>query len=363
MNDGTGKRVTISDVAKMAGVSKATVSRYLNGRFNLMSEETRHRIETVIAFSHYRPSATARSLKTQRSNLVGVIIADISSPFSASLIKGADSVFSGEGYVPVFVDTNDSLEREEASVRSLLSHQVDGLLVNTASTHNPQLIDLANSGFPVVLCDREVRDFNFDIVTADYKKPIFELFEHLISQGYGRIGICTQEFETNSVRTDRVDAFKEASRRCLGVTDPERNVLVVRVSDAESVRSALGRFVEETPAGTVPAVIGVNSVTLTSAYHALWKMGLSMPDEVGLCGPDDWDWSRHVAWDWPEVMGVGITTFKTKPTQLGAQAAWLLLRRIHNPDASKERVLLPAELTVRRSTMLSSRGDGPTSDE
>ncbi len=346
------KRVTINDIANMAGVSKATVSRYLNGKYNLMSAETRQRIETVIAFSHYRPSATARSLKTQRSNLVGVVIADIASPFSAALVKGADSVFGGEGYIPVFVDTDDSPDREEASIRSLLAHQVDGLLVNTAAMHNPYLIDLANSGFPVVLCDREIRDFNFDIVTADYKKPIHDLFDHLTGQGYGHIGICTQEYRRNSVRTDRVDAFLDASRR-LGVKRPEENVLVVKINDAKSVSGAIRRFIDRTPKGTVPAIIGVNTVTLMSSYYALWKMGLSIPGEVGLCGPDDWDWSRHAAWDWPEVIGGGITTFKTKPTQLGAQAAWMLIRRINNPNASKQRVLIPAELTTRASTMLS----------
>lgn len=353
MSDTTGKRVTINDIAKMAGVSKATVSRYLNGKYNLMSAETRQRIEAVIAFSHYRPSATARSLKTQRSNLVGVVVGDIASPFSAALIRGADSVFAGEGYIPVFIETDDSPEREEASIRSLLAHQVDGLLVNTASMDNPFLIDLANSGFPVVLFDREVSDFNFNIVTSDYRKPIYELFDHLIEQGYGHIGFCTQDYGKNSVRKDRVEAFLDASRTKLGVDDPEKNVMVVQVNDMESICGALRRFVDRTPAGKVPAVMGVNSVTLTCTYYALWKMGLSIPNEIGLCGPDDWDWSRHMAWDWPEIVGGGITTYKTKPTLIGAQAAWLLIRLINSPNSPKERILVSTELMPRGSTMLS----------
>lgn len=345
-------RVTINDIATMSGVSKTTVSRYLNGRFDLMGADTRKRIEAAIRFSNYQPSAAARSLKTQHSHLVGVVVTDISSPFFAALIKGAGTTLTGLGYVPVFVDTDDSLEREQASIRSLLAHQVDGLLVNTASMRNPQLIDIANAGTPVVLVDRDVSDFNFDLVTSDYTTPVTELLEHLREQGYGRVALCTQPWRENSVRLERVRAFCQGSTAIFGTADPERDVLEVGTGGAAEVASALAGFLSSTPRGVRPAVIGINSVTLTSIYNAVRGMGLSMPCDVGVCGPDDWEWSLRMDWDWPDLLGDGITTYKTRPTEIGSKAASLLVRRIEGDTSEKQRVLVPTELMVRGSTRL-----------
>lgn len=350
--DARRQRVTINDIATMSGVSKTTVSRYLNGRFDLMGADTRKRIETAIKFSNYQPSAAARSLKTQHSRLVGVIVTDVSSPFFAALIKGAGSALTSRGYVPVFVDTDDSPEREQESIRSLLSHQVDGLLVNTASMRNPGLIAIANGGTPVVLIDRDVSDFAFDLVTSDYATPVNELLEHLHEQGYGRVALCTQPWESNSVRTERVRAFCQGSSRLFGTAEPERDVLVVGAGGAQDVASALAGFVSSTPAGVTPAVIGINSVTLTSIVNAVRGMGLSMPDDIGVCGPDDWEWSLRMDWDWPDLLADGITTYKTRPTEIGSKAAELLVRRIEGDTSDKQRVLVPTELMVRASTRL-----------
>ena len=346
------ERVTINDIATMSGVSKTTVSRYLNGRFELMGADTRRRIEAAIKFSNYQPSAAARSLKTQHSHLVGVIVTDIASPFFAALIKGAGTVLTSRGYVPVFVDTDDSPERERESIRSLLSHQVDGLLVNTATMKNPELIDIANAGTPVVLIDRDVSDFSFDLVTSDYTTPVTELLEHLREQGYGRAALCTQPWRNNSVRTERVRAFCQGSTRLFGTADPERDVLTVGAGGAQDVAEAVAGFVSATPEGVAPAVIGINSVTLTSIVNAVRGMGLSMPGDIGVCGPDDWEWSLRMDWDWPDLLGDGITTYKTRPTEIGSTAAELLVRRIEGDTSDKQRVLVPTELMVRGSTRL-----------
>lgn len=121
MPDSLPKRTTILDIARAAGVSKTTVSRYLNGKYEYMSSQTRERIQTVISLSNYRPNNIARSLKNQRSMLIGVAIADIQNPFSASLIRGIGDILMPQDYVPVFMNSENSLSREQESIESLVA--------------------------------------------------------------------------------------------------------------------------------------------------------------------------------------------------------------------------------------------------
>ncbi len=351
MNKTTGK-VTIDDIATLSGVSKTTVSRYLNGKYNMMSAETRHRIETAVRLSNYQPSAVARSLKTQKSYLIGAVVSDITSPFSSALISGIGDCLYGYGYIPVFTNSGDSPDREQHFIHSLLSHQVDGLVVNTAKVNNPYLINLANSGVPIVLVDRCIDNYNFDIVTGDYKTPIRNLLVHLRQEGYGRAVLFSQEYQENSVRMQRVEGFYEADREVFGRARPADDLCQLAIGDTDRVCLEVKRVLESTPRGNIPALIGNNSVTLMNLVYAISELGLSIPDQVGICGPDDWDWSRSMHWDWSEIIGDGITTYKVHPYQIGKLASELILRRIENPDGKKEKILVPTEMTIRHSTML-----------
>lgn len=168
----TQKKVTITDIAKAAGVSKTTISRYLNGRFDLMSPETRRRIESVIDVSGYQPSTIARSLKNKRSLLLGIVVSDQSSPFSTAVLLGVGDALRNTEYVPVFVNCDDDPAKERYQISFLLSRGVDGLIVNTTSYENPFLVNLEARGVPIVLCDRYIKGHTFDIVTTDHASTI-----------------------------------------------------------------------------------------------------------------------------------------------------------------------------------------------
>ena len=99
-----GNKPTISDIAAAAGVSKTTVSRYINGQEQLMSEKTRNRLKTVIELLDYHPSDIARSLKNKKTNMIGVVVSDISSPFSSAVIIGIGEVLEQNNYTPLFVN-------------------------------------------------------------------------------------------------------------------------------------------------------------------------------------------------------------------------------------------------------------------
>lgn len=161
------KRATIKDIAEQAGVSGTTVSRYLNGKFNYMSEETKKRIEIVIDELGYRPSNIARTLKSNKSKLVGAVIADIENPFSNKIIKGLTDKANELGYSLMISVSNNSVEKENESIARFLDNQVDGLIINTVGENEPTLKKIQKQ-IPLVLIDRDVTSFKADEEIAAY---------------------------------------------------------------------------------------------------------------------------------------------------------------------------------------------------
>lgn len=346
----TTRKVTISDIAAAAGISKTTVSRYLNGQYQLMSEETRRRIAAVIEMSQYRPSAAAQSLKNQRSRLIGVVISDISSPFSASLVRGIGDALNAAGYTLLFANCDDDPAREQAIFYSLMDRDVEGFIVNTTSYENPFLINMASRGVPIVLCDRFVRDYNFPIASGEYRTPVKQLVRHLREQGYARVGFFTQEYTRNSPRQIRRDAFVEAMAEEYGAPCPENDVYVVDLKEPESIRLQLEKLLALCAPGEVPAVIGVNSITTMHMLGAVQRLGLSMPGQIGVCGPDDWSWDKLM--NWTDLIAPGITSFSIDAYQVGLASGRLMLQRLVDGVPPAGITLPPSPLDIRASTLL-----------
>lgn len=344
------KNVTISDVARAAGVSKTTVSRYINGKYSLMSPDTRKRIETVIEMSGFRPNSIAQSLKSKQSYQIGVVVADISSPFSSTLIRGIGDVLGENGYVSLFADSKSSLELENKFVQALVSRRVDGLIVNTSDCNNPALIQLACQGFPVVLCDRYVNDYNFNFVGSEVRLPILEVLSHLREEGFARPAFLTQPFEKNSARFLRRDAYLEGMAVHYPNEDADSLCFVVDPSDRAFTIRCLERLLSGCACGEVPVVIAVNTVTTMHVIAAIHDMGLSIPEQIGVCGPDDWGMDQQI--DWPSIVSPGITTFTVHPYEIGCTVAQLLLDQIKDPDRPKQSIRTPSELVIRGSTRL-----------
>lgn len=350
---GTKKKVNINDIAVAAGVSKTTVSRYLNGRPDLMSEKTRERIKSIIELLDYQPSDIARNLKLKRTNLIGVIVADMSSPFSASLIVAMGEYFTDRGYVPLFADSGNSQKHEEDIVNMLLSKGVAGLLVNTYSYVNPNMISVACRGIPIVLCDRYIQNYRFNIVTVDNSHALHGLVAHLKAQGYTRLALFTQPPENNSSRSHRRDAFLSAVRSLYGY-DPSEDVYILKDRpDGDYAALQLSRFMGNLRPGDIPAVICTNSVTTVLAYKAIRNAGLRIPQDIGICGPDDWDWDTTMTWSM--LLEPAITTFSIPTKEMGRRSAALLLDLLQNPEQEPQELLLPSELRVRASTSRSPR--------
>ena len=206
------KRLTISEIARMAGVSTATVSRYLNGHFDKMSDETRTKVQQIISDTNYHINLQAQSLKNQTTHLIGMVVADIENIFSSILFKGSDKVFEQHGYQILLMNSDNSIKREHNQLQRLLDLQVDGIILQPISTDpkNYEFIRIADT--PIVIVDRKINQENWPEVSTDnygYSKVLSEL---IIRMGYKRIITISEPLSDNEVRMDRYQAVQDAAK-------------------------------------------------------------------------------------------------------------------------------------------------------
>ena len=342
MNSIGTKRSTIKDVAEIAKVSKTTISRYLNGQYEYMSSETKTRIEKVIDELNYRPSNIARSLKSQKTGVIGCIIADIGSPFSSIVVKGINDVCKSMGYDVLFSNTDNNPENEKDSIKSLMDNKVDGLIINTTGKIDDYLLELSKEGVNIVLADRCLRKLNeIDTVTTDNYNATYECIKFLYNQGYKKIGFFTQDLSDNSSRYFRHYDFIDAVKKLYGV-DGNEFTYIIDENNIEICESSLREFKEKCK--DEPCVIfTVNGVTLLNVLHGMNNLNIKIKDDLGVCGYDDWGWAS--------LIPPGITTITQDSYECGVQSAKLLISRINKEDNSEPKFIeIPAELVVRGST-------------
>lgn len=337
---------TIAEVAAACNVSQTTVSRYLNGKFEFMSAVTKQRIEKTIEELDYRPNQHARSLKSNKSGLIGVSVSDITSPFSSILVKGIGDYFEKRGYQIIIGNCDDNPAKERSYIQSLIDHRVDGLIINTAGSNDEFLIDVQKMDVPIVLADRPISIPGIDTVTNNGYDMTASVVRELHKTGYGRIGFFTQKIDGNLSRMLRRDAFVDVCANDFH-WNGETHVHVVDVNQPDSIRSAIEHFVQQNLGDLPgpPAILTVNGVTLLAIVEQVIKLGISMPAELGVCGFDDWAWAP--------LIPPGITAIAQPTYEIGVESAKLLLSRLAGKKSRKAKLVeIPATLHKRGSTQL-----------
>lgn len=329
----TRARVTMSDVADLAGVSKASVSRFIGEDRQLLSQAIAQRIEHAIQTLGYRPNQMARGLKRGRTRLIGMLVADIRNPYSIAVMHGVETACRKYGYSLVVCNTDRDDEQERLHLAALRSYNIEGLIVNTLGRHLDELRQL-HSELPMVLVDRKVDQLQSDLVGLNNDAAVKQALDHLEESGFRDILMVTEPQDGTSSRTERISAFK---RQIVQRTSMSGQVL----ETSEHLREHLRSFLTAPGAGP-KAVFTGNGVATLSTTRQLHELGCHLFDDVGLLALDELDW-------YP-LVGSGISSLAQPTHDIGVTAFECLLKRLRGEQEPVRLYDFPAQLIVRGST-------------
>jgi LacI family kdg operon repressor len=326
-------RVTMLDVAERAGVSKASVSRFIGDDRALLSELTAERIERAIADLGYRPNQMARGLKRGRTRLIGMLIADIRNPYSIAVMHGVESACRRHGYSLVMCNTDRDQVQEGEQLAAVRAYNVEGLIVNTLGHQLDELRELHRE-MPMVLVDRKVDQLDSDLVGLDNPAAVATAIEHLHAQGYRDLLLVSEPQDGTSSRTERAAAFKLQIQ-----THADVQGAVIYTSD--DLEGQLQAFLQR-PGPGPKAFFCANGVATLATTLALHRLGHSLFDDFGLLALDELDW-------YP-LVGGGITSLAQPTHDIGVRAFECLLERLQGSRSPTRTVDFGVQLIVRGST-------------
>ena len=342
-------RLTMRDMAREAGVSVATVSRYLNS-IDQLRPETRERVRQAMERLQFEPNRVASSLKSNRSSMVGVVVPDITNPFFVGIIRSAENFLKNYNYTVLIGDTNESPAKEYEYLKDFFSRQIDGLIIIPSIEHGKIPAILNGRHVPTVFVDRYLSD-KFDCVKGNNQAGISLLMSHLAGYGYRRIGLICGPLETLPGR-ERFEAFQAM----LDLYNLPRNDKWIRFCDftVEGGYRATTDLLRES--SRPDAIVASNNLTGIGALRALHNAGLELPADMGL-----------VVFD--EVVLGDVTnpplTVVTQPSEeIGTEAARILLRRIRGEESLPPQLIVhDPKLVIRASARAMPRGAGSRRSE
>ena len=331
---------TIHDVARLSGVSIATVSAVVNKKSGVSPALTERVLKAVEALD-YHPHQVARSLRVRRTMTIGMVIPDIMNPFYAEVVRGAQDETKNKGYSLILCDSNEDFGQEQSNLSTLYSRRVDGVLLAPTSAHAAQ-DRLTRRWFPIVFIDRIPPGFVGTAVITDNYLGAREATRHLISLGHKHIAIITGRLDLSN-GIERLEGFRKALQEA-GL--PLRDDHLQRGDFQVQSGYVCGLNLLQSPVRPT-AVFSCNNKMTLGLMQALNKMSVACPQNVSVVGFDDFEWSANFS---PR-----LTTVAQPTREMGLQAMRVLLKRISQqgtPDNGKQDtvITLKPELRVRDST-------------
>jgi LacI family transcriptional regulator, sucrose operon repressor len=320
---------TIKEVAKMAEVSSATVSRFLNNS-GYVGEEARKRILKVIEETGYVPSENAKSLRTKQTKVIGVILPKISTETSSRLVRGLDEVLAKEGYQILLANSGLSAEKEIEHLRLLKSRDVDGIILS-ATTNGAELkSEIQRLDIPVVVVGQEVDDTP-NVIFDEYQAAK-DMVKHLIDHGHERIGFIGVSEEDPAVGVLRKKGYLQAMQeRNLPI---EESWIEKGIFDVESGAVAMERMMGATIPPT--AVFAVTDRLAIGAMNYAKSIGLRIPEDIAFAGIGASELSRYIT--------PSLTTMDYQNKESGRVAAGLILEAIKRGGSSPGKRLINVRL-------------------
>lgn len=327
-------RITIADVAREAGVSMQTVSRALNNKGEI-SPETRQAILAVVDRLGYRPSSIARSLATNRTSTLGLVVPDIANPFFPQIARGADDAARAQGYQLFLCNTDEDPDQEEAVLRALEDQRVDGVIVCSARLPDDKLLLLLGAHQQAVVVNRPVPPELAGMVLVDDFSGAAQAVSHLLAYGRTHVGLLAGPSNSHSARR-RVEGYRATLDRA-GIS-PDAGAILPCPPTLEGGFGAARALLRERP--DTDALFCYNDLVAVGALRACVDLGLAVPERIAIVGCDDILPARLVS--------PPLTTLRVSKYDIGLLAVRMLLRRVSGELEDGPATIKP-ELIVRAS--------------
>lgn len=346
---------TVADVARSAGVSKATAARVLGG-YGTVSDRVRNAVKLAAKELDYRPNELARSMTTGRSGTIGVVVGDIENPFFGSAVRGISDVARAAGFNVVLATSGENIDVERAAVKTLVAKRVDGLIVSPAQeSETEHLRERGRAGRPLVLLDRAIATLAVDSVTTDDRAASKAVTRLLLDRGHCRIVYVTAcdtpthlyheigDILTASVR-ERIEGFLQAGEEA-GIANMPQWVRL-GANTPEATRQLTIDLLSATPPPT--AIIASDSLIAIEVFKIARELGIVMPEALSLLTFHDAAWTA--------VTTPPVTVVRQPVYELGEAAARMLIERLSGIDVPPRQVVLPTKLIERGSIAILQTG-------
>ena len=335
-------RIRLRDIAAEAGVSPATVSKFLNGHHGEMSPATRDRVAEVVERTGYRPNRMARSLRLDSSHTLGVVLADVANPYSGAMLEELFREAEAAGYVLTCAFSGNDPAKEARALDRLMEAGADGLVVNTCGGDDGALL-AASRLAPVVLLDRNLDAAGaaagppgLDLVTSDNERLVAGLVEEVAGEGSGctRVHLLTEGDPSSSVRRERALTFMRelAGRGLAGSTlclPPDPRQAARRLAELAEAHGPLG-------------LIAVNGLVFQQLVEAVSLAGLAVPGQLRVATFDEYPWNR--------VLFGGVTTAAQDTHAIARATLGRLTARIGGDDGPVQVTRVAGRVIRRAST-------------
>lgn len=336
-------QVTIKDIARELNIATSTVSRALKN-YHGISDDTKKKVKDLAEKLNYRPNAVALSLRKSKSFTIGVIIPEVVHFFFSTVISGIEEIAFANGYNVILCQTNEKLKRELSSIDTMLNNQIEGLLISfSKETENfDHFSKLIEQNFPVVFFDRIPNIENTVNVRVNDFQGAYDATAHLIQQGYRNI-IHLAGPKTLPISTKRMEGYLQALDDHSIVQNLEWVIPCPKGTREESylITKTLFESNQNRPNG----IFASNDIAAAGAMMAIKELGLRIPEEVGIVGFSNWQFSSMID---PPLSSVAQPGF-----EMGQKAAALLLEMIERKKDDiweAKAVILETELIIRKSS-------------
>ncbi|MBC1689742.1 LacI family transcriptional regulator [Listeria welshimeri] len=330
------KKTSIKDIAKLSGVSVATVSRVINdnGRF---SEETRQKVLAVIKETNYQMNFSAKSLRMNKSFSVGILVPDISNYFFSSVVQQMEAILFEQGYSTIICNTGRNLDKELAYLNMLESKMVDGLIVISGADEFGFNYSNAENGIPYVCIDRQPKDKKDTIfISSNHYQGAFEATEALIHAGAKSPVIFMHSRQSSSAK-ERLKGFQDALKKNNIQMDPELSIFTMDLQKPDYQKN-IATFVQK--AKKIDGIFAINDHIAIELLNFLPTIGKKIPDDIKLIGFDDTPQCNYTV---PKLSSV-----KQNIPEIAQITVDNLISIIKNPEQQKQITeIVPVELSLR----------------